>query len=208
MKPKRCEECELDFFSPATLRRHREAFHQESRTQFQGWSCTKIFARKETVLSHSRKTHNDTDGKFVIVTTTNKRYHPDIQKPAKWIPPAEARTRADQRPTIYQITIPKRPRLEPVPTTSDPQPIPSTPTTGLTIPEIVITPASPEWHPFSLNELSKIYPVSMEELMLELVVTDSESDSSISSQSTDCQDEVEATEETHNSCSIYGIFNL
>ena len=69
---------------------------------------------------------------------------PDIQKPAKWIPPAEARTRADQRPTIYQVTIPKRPRLEPVPTTSDPQPIPSTPTTGLTIPEIVITPASPE----------------------------------------------------------------
>ena len=204
MKPKRCEECDRDFYSPATLRRQKEAFHQESRTQFQCWSCFKNFARKENVLSHSRKVHNYTHGKFVIVTSTNKRYNPDIQKPAQWIPPAEARTRA----TIYQVTIPKKPRLQPVPPTmTDPQPIPNTPATRPTIPEIGKTPASPDWQLLSMNELSKIYPISMDELMLELEVTDSESNSSLSSEDTDCQDETTSTVEPTSSCRIYGVFS-
>ena len=75
-----CSICHKHFSTPATLKRHRDALHAQQRTKFQCWSCEKIYARKENVLRHTRKTHGDTDRKFIITTLTNKHYKPEIFK--------------------------------------------------------------------------------------------------------------------------------
>ena len=99
-----CNICHKQFSTPATLRRHTDALHAQQRTKFQCWSCDKIYVRKENVLRHARKTHGDTDGKFIITTLTNTHYKPEIFKPKTWTRPMEARPRNIIR---LNITTPK-----------------------------------------------------------------------------------------------------
>ena len=53
----------------------------------------------------ARKTHGDTDGKFIITTLTKRHYKPEIFKPKMWVPPMEARPRNIIR---LNITAPKK----------------------------------------------------------------------------------------------------
>ena len=105
-----CNDCNKKFTTAPSLKRHREAFHEETRVKYQCWNCHRTYARKENVLTHSRKEHQDTEGKFVIISTTNTRYNPEISQPDPWTPPFEARQRkASNQPTIYKIKIPSTP---------------------------------------------------------------------------------------------------
>ena len=191
MKPRYCEDCDKTFVSPATLRRHQEAFHTETRTKYQCWNCHKVYASKETVLKHLRQAHSDTDGKFVISSTINQRYNPQILRPDTWIPRAEARLRGTG--TTYQVKI--RSTKEQDVSTSKTK-----------IPEIIICPETPEYEPHTIAEMNKIYPITLEELQKELELTDSESDISTDSDSTDCLDDIQETDTTTStSQGVYGV---
>ena len=163
--PQQCKICQKNFSTSSSLKRHTDAFHSESRTKFQCWSCFRNFARKETVLLHSRTQHNDTEGKFVIVSMTNTRYRPNIEKPKPWTPPPEARPR---NATIYKIRIPSTNNINR--------------TTEVRSNDL-ITPSKPkpdaEWKPLTIKQLREIYPISTDELLTDLELTPSSSESSI-----------------------------
>ena len=55
------------------------------------------------MIKHLLQKHNHSEGKFVIVETTNKKYKPAILKPDPWTPPPEARTKNSG--TTYQKRI-------------------------------------------------------------------------------------------------------
>ena len=112
MKTHRCETCNKLFATAATLRRHELSYHTEKSTKYQCWNCHKTYARKENVIQHSMKTHNDHEKKFVIITTTNTRYRPNIFIPDPWTPPPEER---QKQGTIYKINIPTLTPAPPVP---------------------------------------------------------------------------------------------
>ena len=155
-----CNICQKNFSTSSSLKRHTDAFHSESRIKFQCWSCFRNNARKETVLQHSRTQHNDVEGKFVIVSMTNTRYRPSIATP--WIPPPEARHR---NAMIYKVRIP--------------------PTHNNTTTDISnnnrITPSKldTEWKPYTIKQLREAYPISTEELLKDLEITPSSSESSL-----------------------------
>ena len=134
-----CSICHKHFLTPAPLKRHMDGLHAQQRTKFQCWSCEKIYARKENVLRHARKTHGDTDGKFIITTLTNKHYKPEIFKPKTWVLPMEARSRNIIR---LNITTPKKPststytQRENIPTDTQP----------------------PEWTALTTIQLLDLYP--------------------------------------------------
>lgn len=167
MKPRNCTDCDKIFTTPATLRRHREAFHQQFRLKYQCWNCHRVYARKENVLKHSRQTHGDTDGKFIICSTTNQKYNPQITAPQPWTPPAEARYRSTA--TVYQVQV----------RSNMPQQ-PATPSDTDTKKQ-----KSPTFRPYTIREMNKIYPITLEELQQELELTDSSDSDSDSSDVTD-----------------------
>ena len=120
------------------------------------------------------KMHNDHKKKFVIITTTNTRYRPNIFIPDPWTPPPEAR---QKQGTIYKINIPT---LTPAP------PVPK-PTRN--IPAITVTPPDLDWEPMTINEIDYRYTkrVTTDDLNDDLYL--SSSDTSISSTDTVCYDE-------------------
>ena len=146
----------------SSLKRHTDALHAQHRTKFQCWSCDKIYARKENILRQARKTHGDTDEKFIITTLTNTRYKPEILKPKMWVPPMEARPRNIIR---LNITTPKKTstrtyiQREDIPTDTDTQ--------------------LPEWTALTTTQLLKLYPSSSNELLAELEISPSPSASTI-----------------------------
>ena len=174
MKTHRCETCNKLFATAATLRRHELSYYTEQSTKYQCWNCHKTYARKENVIQHSMKMHNDHEKKFVIITTINNRYRPNIFIPDPWTPPPEAR---QKQGTIYKINIPT---LTPAP------PVPK-PTRN--IPAITVTPPDPDWEPMTINEIDYRYTkrVTTEDLNDDLYL--SSSDTSISSTDTVCYDE-------------------
>ena len=148
-----CNICHKQFSMPATLRRHTDALHAQQRTKFQCWSCNKIYTRKENVLRHARKTHGDTDRKFIITTLTNTHYKPEIFKPKTWTPPMEARPRNIIR---LNITSPKTStatytQIEDISTDTDHQ--------------------LPEWTALTTTQLLKLYPASNNKLLSELDIS-------------------------------------
>ena len=176
-----CNICHKQFSTPATLRRHSDALHAQQRTKFQCWSCNKIYARKENVLRHARKTHGDTDGKLIITTLTNTHYKPEIFKPKTWTPPMEARPRNIIR---LNITTPKTStatytQIEDISTDTDHQ--------------------LPQWTALTTTQLLKLYPASNNELLSELDISPSFSTSTI------CLDE---ETDTDREVAIHSIFNI
>ena len=94
-----------------SLKRHKNSFHTEMSTKYQCWNCLNTYVRKENVLKHSRQRHNDNDNKYIIVEMKNKKYNPQINRPAKWVPLPEARPKQG---TTYRITIPAiKPKMQP-----------------------------------------------------------------------------------------------
>ena len=65
----------------------------------------KFMPGKKTFYDTQKKTHGDTDRKFIITTLTNTHYKPEIFKPKTWVPPMEARPRNIIR---LNITTPKK----------------------------------------------------------------------------------------------------
>ena len=152
MPPYECDICLQQFSRPSSLSRHKINLHGQERIKYQCWSCTKIYARKENVIKHSKTEHNDTEQKFVIIRTTNERYNSTISAPETWTPPPEARLRSNG--TIYKVKVRSQ------------------------------TPTPPqEWEPLSITQLCLRYPLpypsSKEELLGELYISPSPSDSSI-----------------------------
>ena len=139
-------------------------FTASLESNFNAGAASVITPEKETVLQHSRKQHNDVEGKFVIVSMTNTRYRPSIEKPTPWIPPPEARPR---NATLYKVRIPPTHNYNN--TTTD---IPNNDR---------ITPSKPdtEWKPYAIKQLREAYPISTEELLKDLEITPSSSESSL-----------------------------
>ena len=174
-----CNICHKQFSTPATLRRHTDALHAQQRTKFQCSSCDKIYARKENFLRHARKTHGDTDGKFIITTLTNTHYKPEIFKPKTWTPSMEARPRNIIR---LNITTPK------------------TSTGTYTHREDISTDNQlPEWTALTTTQLLKLVPTSSNELLSELDISPSSSTSTI------CLDE---GTDTDREVAIHSVFNV
>ena len=168
-----CTTCNMNFATIAMLRRHNQSRHTEITTKYQCWGCSNTHIRKENVLKHSIKVHRDHEGKFIIVTTKNTRYRPDIFAPKPWTPPQEARPR---KGTIYTITIPSSSNFNesqrPPSTTSQPECI---------------------WTPLTLTEIDSTFKDYFKPAndinLLEDDIYLSSSDSSISSTETVCLDE-------------------
>lgn len=170
-----------------------DAFHTEKRIYYQCWNCHKQYARKENVMKHSQKIHGDAEKKFIVVETTNRKYKPYIFKPEAWIPPPEARTR---KGSVHRIYIS---RTAPIKT-----PDPQTEDNSTKEPEYH-NPLG-FWLPFTVKEIDRIFKtkVTTDMLMEDLYL--SSSDTSISSGSTDCQDE-DNINKTVTAVQVYNVFH-
>ena len=183
-----CNICKDKYFTTrASQRRHNSSFHEKQQTKYQCWTCFKTYVRKESVIKHSKKAHDDSDKKFVIVTSTNTAYNPGIFKPDPWTPPPEARTRnkPTTNATIFKVKVQSACKTAPPPVSTpvdiNPHGLPS------------------DWEPLSLAQLAVRYPVSTEQLMEELRITPSSSDETI------CLDETENREEISH-VKVYNVF--
>lgn len=189
-----CDECQRRFASNTTLKRHINSFHKTHKTAYQCWHCHQTYSRRETVLKHSIKQHNDSEGKFVIMETTNKKYRPSIFKPDPWVPPPEARTKSNA--TTYQIRVgqPSKPK-------------PTMDYLLKTYKQITweLQYGHKIWTQRSTNDIDDHFKtkVTTEMLMDDLELSSSET--SITSSDTDCQDEHQ-TEETIKGVHVYNTF--
>ena len=189
-----CDECQRKFASNTTLKRHKNSFHKTHRTTFQCWHCHNVYARKENVIKHSLQKHNDSEGKFVIVETTNKKYKPDIFKPDPWTPPPEARTK--NRGTTYQIRIGQTQKQKP--------PMDTLLTTYKQIVQ-ELKHRQKIWAPRSTSDIDDHFKTKVTTEMLSEDLELSSSETSISSDDTICQDE-HNNEETTIGVRVYNAF--
>ena len=100
---------------------------------------------------------------------TNTKYRPDIAEPKPWVPPMEARPK---NCTTYRITVSSGIKGKQISNTGLQKEQPSTSTPGS------------YWPALTMTQLMLLYPVTTDELLSDLYITPSSSDSTI------CQDEL------------------
>ena len=91
----------IDFSSNTTLKRHNESFHTLERATYQCWHCNTIDARKKKVLNHLLQKHGDTEKKYIIVDTKNKKNQTSYLETKTVYTPTRSRTKRDNIPTQH-----------------------------------------------------------------------------------------------------------
>ena len=169
-------------------------------TKYQCWNCLNTYVKKENVLKHSSQKHNDNDNKYIILETKNKKYNPQINRPAEWVPPPEARPKQG---TTYRITIPViKPNMQPKQQEETLQDLISS------YQSIVreLKKNSPIWGQHTTREIDEQFQTKVtDEMLLEdLALLDSIT--SICSQDTICQDEIDVEFTPINKVRVYNAF--
>ena len=178
-----CEECQRSFSSNTTLKQHMNSFHTLWRTTFQCWHCHNIYARKETVITHSQQKHSNWERKFIVVETVNKKYKPTIFKPDPWTPPPQAWTK---KGTTYKVKIPGL-----KPTLGN-----TTEIHYLSIYQSVaweLTKDKNCWGPLTVNDIDKHFNMKVSEDMLFKDLELPASKTLIISSETVCRDEIQGS---------------
>ena len=183
-----------------SLKRHKNSFHTEMSTKYQCWNCLNTYVRKENVLKHSRQRHNDNDNKYIIVEMKNKKYNLQINRPAKWVPLPEARPKQG---TTYRITIPAiKPKMQPKQQGESLQDLISS------YQSIVreLKKNSPIWGQHATREIDEQFQTKVTDEMLLEDLALSDSNTSICSQDTICQDEIDFDFTPINNVRVYNAF--
>ena len=175
-----CLKCKKVLKSEVNRNRHTVRLHGEYQVKFRCHICKKLYARKDTLKRHSLTVHESPESRFEQV---------------KIDPPPEAMTRP-----LFRLVYGKDKLLDPT-TTSKKRPTAS-------IREVRDT--DPNFKPMTIDEalaaLNQPTICTTEELAEDLYITPSNSDTSTSSDKTDCLDELLDWEKDVRNMKVYGTF--
>ena len=186
-----CLKCKKVLKSEVNRNRHTVRLHGEYQVKFRCHICKKLYARKDTLKRHSLTVHESPESRFEQV----KIEQPKMEAPKQWYPPPEAMTRP-----LFLLVYGKDKLLDPTTTSK------KRPTTSIR----EVRDTDPNFKPMTIDEalaaLNQPTICTTEELAEDLYITPSNSDTSTSSDKTDCLDELLDWEKEVRNIKVYGTF--